>query len=235
MAGILGLPVEKGLALLPKGASGAVQKLTRAALFHALQLAVVSLGSRRPKRSSERVHKVLVGATGAAGGLFGLAALPLELPVSTTLMLRSIADIARSEGHNIGALPSKLSCLEVFALGGRKTSDDASESGYWAVRTAMAKAVSEAAVWIAETGIIEQSAPPLLRLMTAIASKFGVVVTEQLAAKALPLVGAAGGLMVNVLFMKHFQCMARGHFIVRRLEARYGIEMVRTAYERLAY
>lgn len=234
LAGLLGRPIEKGLAMLPKGASAKVQKLTRAALFQALHLAVLSLGNRRPKRSSERWHKVLAGASGAAGGVFGLAALPVELPLSTTLMLRSIADIARSEGHDIGALTSKLSCLEVFALGGRKSSDDAVESSYWAVRAALAKAVTEAAAWIAEKGIIEQTAPPILRLMVAIASKFGVVVTEQLAAKALPLVGAAGGSMVNVLFMNHFQDMARGHFIVRRLEMRYGIETVRTAYESIA-
>ena len=45
--------------------------------------------------------------------------------------------------------------------------------------------------------------------------------------------GGAGGATVNVLFMKHFQDMAGGHFTVRRLERQYGSEMVRRAYERL--
>jgi hypothetical protein len=38
---------------------------------------------------------------------------------------------------------------------------------------------------------------------------------------------------VNYAFMEHFQEMARGHFIVRRLERVYGKNVVRTEYERL--
>jgi hypothetical protein len=51
---------------------------------------------RRPHAASQLLHKALATASGAAGGAFGLAALPFELPVSTIIMLRSIADIARS-------------------------------------------------------------------------------------------------------------------------------------------
>jgi hypothetical protein len=42
------------------------------------------------------LHRALVTASGAVGETFGLAALPVELPASTVIMLRSIADIARS-------------------------------------------------------------------------------------------------------------------------------------------
>jgi hypothetical protein len=59
------------------------------------------------------------------------------------------------------------------------------------------------------------------------------VVSEQVAAKAVPVVGAAGGALINVLFMGHFQEMARGHFIVKRLEKKYGEEPVRSAYDRM--
>jgi hypothetical protein len=69
--------------------------------------------------------------------------------------------------------------------------------------------------------------------VTAVASRFGVVVSEQTAAKAVPVVGAAGGAVINVLFMNHFQDMARGHFIVKRLERTYGMDLVRAAYERI--
>jgi hypothetical protein len=69
------------------------------------------------------------GVSGAVGGFFGLPALALELPVSTTLLLRAIADIARSEGEPIKSTESRLACLEVFALGGNSRSDDATESG----------------------------------------------------------------------------------------------------------
>ena len=234
IANMLGTPIEKGFKLLPRNWSDVVSKASKAALTKALQLAVATLGARKPIKSSERFHKILVGASGGIGGVFGLAALPIELPLSTTIMLRSIADIARSEGHSLSTVQTRLSCLEVFALGGRSSRDDATESSYWAVRMALATAVSEAASYLAQKTVVEESAPVVLRLVTAIAARFGVVVSEQTAAKAVPLVGAAGGAVVNVLFMNHFQDMARGHFIVRRLELKYGTELVRQMYESIA-
>jgi hypothetical protein len=234
IANVIGMPIEKGFKLLPKNWSDVVGKASKAALTKALQLAVATLGARKPIKSSERFHKILVGASGGIGGVFGLAALPIELPVSTTIMLRSIADIARSEGHSLSSMQTRFSCLEVFALGGRTSRDDATESSYWAVRAALAKAVSEAASYMAQRGVLEKSAPAVVRLIAAISSRFGVVVSEQLAAKAVPIVGAAGGSLVNVLFMDHFQDMARGHFIVKRLEAKYGIDVIKSTYDSLA-
>lgn len=233
LAGTLGKPIEQGFKMLPRGWQGVVNKAATASLTTALNAAVTTLGRKEPKRASERLHKVLAGASGGVGGLFGLAALPVELPVSTTIMLRSIADIARSEGHDVREPLTRLACLEVFALGGRSTTDDAAEGAYWAVRAGLAKAVSEAAAYLARKKTVEESAPALLRLVTAIAGRFGVVVSEQAAARAVPIVGAAGGATVNVLFMSHFQDMARGHFIVKRLEAKYGSTMIREVYESL--
>ena len=69
----------------------------------------------------------------------GPPALAIDLPVSTIMMLRSIADIARSEGERIKSPEAKLACLEVYALGGRVLRDDAAKSGYFAPRAALAK------------------------------------------------------------------------------------------------
>ena len=233
---VLGRPIEQGYKMLPSGWQGIIHKAARAALTAALHTAVRTLGPRGAndsKASGERLHKFLVGASGGIGGAFGLVSLPVELPVSTTLMLRSIADIARSEGHDLRQPATQMACLEVFALGGRTSADNATDSAYWAVRTALARAVSEAATYLAERGVMEKGAPAVLRLVTAIAARFGVVVSEQAAAKAVPVVGAAGGAVINVLFMNHFQDMARGHFIVKRLEAKYGTAEVESAYLRL--
>ena len=134
LANLVGTPIEKGFKLLPQGWTDAVHSAARGALMRALDVAVASLGTRPRTIASEKFHKILVGASGGLGGAFGLAALPVELPVSTTFMLRSIADIARSEGHDLRSASVKLACLEVFALGGPSKSDDASESGYWAIR-----------------------------------------------------------------------------------------------------
>src|ERR1700733_3629655 len=137
VANLLGSPVEAGFALLPKNWSGVVNNATKSALMTALHVAAGSLGSRKPRRSREFFHKVLAGASGGIGGAFGLAALPVELPLSTGIMLRSIADIARSEGHDITDLQTRLECLEVFALGGRSASDNAADSAYWITRAAL--------------------------------------------------------------------------------------------------
>ena len=74
----------------------------------------------------------------------------------------------------------------------------------------------------------------LVQLIAQIASRFGVVVTQKLAAQAVPLVGALGGAAVNYLFIDHFQEVARAHFVVRRLERRYGKDAVRAAYDRFS-
>ncbi len=234
LANVIGMPIEKGFAMLPEGWASTVHKAVRSALFRGLELAVTTLRPRRKPHASEFFHKVMVGASGGVGGAFGLPALVLELPISTTIMLRSIADIARTEGHDLDNIQTKLNCLEVFALGGTVQSDDSTESSYWAVRAALSRAVAEAASYFAEKGFLEKSAPAVARLISAIASRFGVVVSEQVAAKAVPIVGAAGGSLVNVLFMDHFQNMARGHFIVKRLEKKYGIEVIHEAYESIA-
>jgi hypothetical protein len=150
------------------------------------------------------------------------------------IILRSIADIARSEGELVTSPESKLACIEVFALGGRSGSDDAAKTGYFQVRAALAKAVSEAAQYIAERGLLEESAPAIVRLLAQIASRFSVSVSQKAAAQMVPIVGAAGGAIVNLVFIDHFQDVGRGHFIVRRLERSHGANEVRRAYDRLS-
>ena len=231
---MLGSPVEKGMKLLPKRWQKTVHTATEAALMRALDVAVRSLGTKRPAKSSDRLHKLGAATSGAIGGAFGIAALSIELPVSTTLILRSIADIASAEGEDPRHLDTKLACLTVFALGSTKdASDNAAESGYFAARSALATAVTEASKYLAEKGLSKGGAPALLRLVALIASRFGIVVSQKGAAQMIPVIGAAGGAMINTIFIGHYQDMARGHFIVRRLEKIHGAQPVRIAYESL--
>lgn len=226
----IGKPIEKGFELLPMNWSDVVSRATMNALERALDIAVAMMDERGPRFSSNIFHKLIVTATGAGGGAFGLAGLPVELPVSTTIMLRSIADIARSEGEQIKIPSAKLACIEVFALGGRSKADNAAEVGYFAVRAALAKTVSEAAKHIAEKGLSQKGAPVIARFIAQVASRFGITVSEKVAAQTIPIVGAAGGAIVNLLFIDHYQDIARGHFIVRRIERTYSPGVVRNAY-----
>ena len=74
----------------------------------------------------------------------------------------------------------------------------------------------------------------LTRPRSPLAARFGVAVSEKIAAQAAPVIGAVGGAAVNAAFASHFQALARGHFIVRRLERRHGAAAVQFEYRRLA-
>jgi hypothetical protein len=228
---IIGIPIEKGFALLPAKWSEVVNDATSAALERAVNVALLTMDDTGIRASSNMIHKLAVSAAGAAGGLFGLPALAVELPVSTTVILRSIADIARSEGERLTSPEAKLACLEVFAFGGPSPGDHATKTGYFAIRASLAQAVSEAARHIARKGVAQEGAPAIVRFLTQVASRFGVAVSEKLAAQAVPLIGAMGGALINGVFMDHFQDTARGHFIIRRLERAYDPELIKSAYE----
>lgn len=229
MADAVGTPIEKMLGVLPQGAADAISAATSKALRAGLRFAISTMGDRN-RRSVEWLHTSMVLVTGAAGGAFGLPALAIELPVSTVVMLRSIVDVARSEGELVKTPEAGLACLEVFALGSRQHGDDAAESGYFVVRAALAKALAEAAEYIAERGLAREGAPAIIRFITQVAVRFGVPVSEKVMAQSVPVLGAAGGAVINLIFIDHFQDIARGHFIVRRLERKYGHETVKAAY-----
>jgi hypothetical protein len=233
IANLLGLPIEAAMKSLPAKWSAVIHRATERSLMAALKSALATVDGRGTSPAQNTFHRVAVGATGAVGGVFGLPALAIELPVSTMVMLRSIADIARSEGENLDTTEAKLACLEVFALGGRVSADDASESAYFAVRAALAKAVEEAAMHFTARGGVRSGAPVVARLIAQVANRFGVNVTQKAAAQAVPVIGAVGGAAVNVLFIRHFQDMAVGHFTVRRLERQYGSDLVRSTYAQL--
>ena len=228
----LGTTIEKGLERLPAWWGARVQVVSEKALTQTLNLAVLSMRDGSIRTSSERMYKMVVAVSGGVGGAFGLTALAVELPISTIIMFRSIADIARSTGEDIRSIETRLACLEVFAFGGRSQYDDCAESGYFAVRAGLSKTVGAANKFIAGYGA-EDGSPILVKLISQISARFGVVVSEKAAAIAIPILGAAGGVLINTIFLEHFQCTARGHFIIRRLERIYGKEYIEAAYKRL--
>ena len=230
---LIGMPLESAVKRLPASWNVKIATITRASLAKCLDVASATM---RPGATTAfpRLHTAAAALSGAAGGVFGIAGLSVELPVSTVLMLRSIADIGRSHGEVLSDPDTQLACLMVFSLGGKTAADDATDSGYYASRIALAKAMSEAGAWLARHGAASQGAPALVRLIAQIAARFNVVVSQKAAAMMVPVLGAAGGALLNTLFINHFQDMARGHFTVRRLERTYGPELVAAAYRELA-
>src|SRR6056297_1627545 len=182
---LVGTPIERGFQLLPERWGQVVNEASRKAIESSLSVALGTMDA------------------GYAGAAFGLMALSVELPLSTTIMLRSIADIARAQGEKLDQPEARLQCLQVLALGGRSKADDAAEAGYFAARVALARTISEAASHIAQKGLSQKSAPAVVRLVSQVAARISIVVSEKAAAQAVPLVGAFGGAAINAIFIDH--------------------------------
>lgn len=227
---ITGEPVRQLLKRLPGPVSRQVHAAVRRTLSQALDVALYKMNSGLPEPPAA-LFQAVSGFTGGVSGFFGIGALALELPVTTTLMLRSIAGIAVRHGEQLSQPASRLACLEVFALGPQKKHGVSGETSYYATRAFLARAVSQAAQALLERQTAGGSAPVIVDLVTSIGSRFGVVVSEKFAAGSIPVVGAIGGAAVNLAFMQHFQQLARAHFVIRQLERSYGSELVRGRYE----
>ncbi len=227
-----GMPVEALLRRLPGRAQKSIGGAVNKALEQCLRVALTYGNASSASVHSKRTHTMATAFTGALGGFFGLPGLAVELPVTTTVMLHSIAEIARSQGEDLSRPESALACLEVFALGPEGVRGEALESAYYATRAALAQVTRDAAVFLAQKSLAKEGAPALVSFIAKIAARFGLEVSEKAAAQLLPVAGAAGGLALNVLFIDHFQRLAEGHFTVRRLERKYGSELVRQEYER---
>lgn len=227
------IPVEALLRLVPTGAQASLGDAINKALEHCLRVAIRVGRSGSSAMPRNKLHTAATGVTGALGGFFGLPGLAIELPVTTTLMLHSIVDIARSNGEDLSQPESALACLQVLALGPGGTQADVLQSTYYAARAALMQVTRDAATHVATKGLTREGSPAIVSFLSRIAARFGIEVSEKAAAQMIPIAGAAGGMTINMIFSQHFQRLAQGHFTVRRLERKYGTEPVRSEYERL--
>jgi hypothetical protein len=182
-------------------------------------------------------YKIVATASGLTG-FFGMTLFAADLIFSTKMMMRSILDIARSEGENISDIEVQLSCLQVFALGGKSKSDDGLETSYYATRIALDTSVKQAGNFVAKQGmqgvkaLMLNSNNPLIKLVAIISSRYSAQAIEKFIARGVPIAGAVGGASLNLIFIHHFQTMANAHFSLRRLERKYGQQAVMEAYNK---
>lgn len=236
LSNVVGTPIEMGMKLLPRQWYVSVQRCAETSIGRVLDLAITNVSQKTGHYSSDRRYQLLGMASGAIGGFFGGPALLLELPVTTTLMLSSIVDIARSKGEDIHALETRLACMEVFALGGRSDSDDAAETGYYGLRMALELPIAHASSFLSKPGAtLSGNAPALVNLIRSLTERFGVALSQKAAAEIIPVIGALGGAFVNSVFIRHFQLMAHSHFNIRRLERKYAPDLIQSAYERIRH
>ncbi|HFV8553418.1 TPA: EcsC family protein [Escherichia coli] len=245
MTQMVGKPIDYLMSKLPKGAEAQIYSLVEKALHKAADAALWSLSNEPNREASTKTNKFFAAVSGAVGGTFGFSALAIELPLSTTIMLRSVADIARSEGFDLDKVETKQACLEVFALGGPSENDDAVDTAYYATRSFTAEAMqilskelSEIATKKASVNAAMNLTPTqtgkwLATLIEKVATRFGIVITEKTAAQVVPVIGAFAGATLNIMFTDYYQDMARGHFIIKRLEKKYGSEFIKSEYMKI--
>lgn len=245
LSNAVGSVIETGFALLPGDASKEIGSVVEAALHHAADIAFRTLENEPNRQASTVWNKVYTGLSGAVGGSLGWVTMLAEVPASTVLMVRAIADIARSEGFDLDDIETKSSCLEVLALGGNSGDDDDSDMGYYTFRGFAAASVNEMGKALAEVAAKNASKQAqivsttqvgelLSKVIQLVAERLGIVITQKLATMMVPVVGAVAGATVNIMFMDYYQDVARGHFIVKRLEKKYGVNDVRATYVQFA-
>lgn len=247
-ASLVGKPAEMFVRRLPEKH----QKVIHSAAENALKKALIMVIKTLPKKHNEKEHEqtfrrtkrlglkhtVASFGSGTVGGLLGLVALPLELPVTTAIMLRSVAAHARNFGFDLNDPEIQMECLYVLSLGSSKSDkDDAMNSSYWASRAAFGKLINDSAAYVAGKSskevlkmIEKQSAPVLVKMLAKVGARFEIVISEKLMAQAIPILGAVGGGAVNALFTDYFSSAARYHFGLKALEREYGSEVVKHAY-----
>ena len=130
-------------------------------------------------------------------------------------------------------------------MGGPSENDDAVDTAYYATRSFTAEAMqilskelSEIATKKASVNAAMNLTPTqtgkwLATLIEKVATRFGIVITEKTAAQVVPVIGAFAGATLNIMFTDYYQDMARGHFIIKRLEKKYGSEFIKSEYMKI--
>jgi hypothetical protein len=246
----IGKPAEAIINRLPTWASSRIERAVQRALVDAVGWAAktlegsihadekhVSTLSNAVVKSRGAMHVTAAAILGGIGGAFGIASLPIELPVTTLVILRSIAAIARDFDADLDDPATRLECVSVLSLGGPSNSDDAMESSYLTSRVGLALLLGDAARFLAGKSALQLSdalargaAPEVTRLIGAIAGRFGYLAIDLAYAEMVPIVGALGGATLNGYFANFFNQVAYYHFGLRKLERMYGEDSVQRIY-----
>jgi len=193
---LIGGRAENLLEKLPAPVRKELDRATIAALEYAMTAAHASRG-RVPDQSSW-LNSAASAAMGAAGGFGGLPTALIELPVTTTLLLRVIEGVAVEYGFDPELESVRFDCVQVFSAAGPLAEDDGSDLAFLAARLALSgKAVQT---------IIHKVAPRL-----------AVVMGQKLAAQTVPVLGAVAGAATNYAYTSYYQDMAHVHFGLRKL------------------
>ncbi|MCA0388128.1 MAG: EcsC family protein [Bacteroidetes bacterium] len=236
VSNFIGSPIEKLVEKLPEGSRNKITDITNDALLKGTNLAVKTLEyvESNTEHDSKKIHKLVASVLGGGAGLFGFTALAIELPLTTTVMLRSIAEIAKMNGEDMSSLETRLNCVQVFAFGSKNKADDAMNSSYYAIRILLSREIAALAGRLEAHFAGELASGILGKFLGKITERFSQNVLIKFVGQATPIIGAAGGASINYLFTEFYQQIATAHFTIRRLERKYSPELIEAEYDRIA-
>jgi len=240
LADLLGTPVEAVLRRLSKSNQEKVGQVVTSALHKAADAALWTMQDKPGSGASTVMHKLGAAASGAVGGFFGFSTVLVEVPLAITIMMRAVADVARSEGFSLADLQTRAQCVQIFGMESGSTGTPGHQ--YYAMKELLKQIIgmtaAEVTANISAKGIngttAQEAASLLAKLIEAVAARFGVVITEKVAAQIVPVLGALAGATINTLFTDHYQDMSKAVFTIRRLENKYGEEQIKVAMSAMA-
>jgi hypothetical protein len=203
----LGGGLEKQLVAFPASLQKRIGQLTETALATGWAMANAR-GVPDPGRKGSLAAAMASGVVGGAGGL---AASVTELPVTITLILHAIRREAVLAGFDPDDPHIRAECLKVFAAGSPLAGDDGINTSFVSSRLTL-------------TG------PALQKLIATVAPKLATVMTQKLAAQAVPILGAVTGATLNASFLIWYREIAAIRFALLRLATTHGEEPVLAAF-----
>lgn len=193
---LIGAQAEGLLDRLPSEVRARLGRATERALLAAAEAAHGTRGAL-PDLQQGRA-RLLTTVMGAAGGMGGLPTALAELPVTVTVLLRAIQDVAAEHGFDPTEPGVRFASVEVFGTAGPMADDDGADLGFIGARVTLTGAALRA-------------------LIARVAPRLSVVLGQKLAAQTVPILGAAAGAATNYAYTRYYQDMAHVHFGLRRL------------------
>ncbi len=206
-----GSRIESRLEMLPDHLKDRLERTAARALERSYHLAGRTQRPAGGADIGQRGHLALATLGGAIGGLGGFGTALAELPVTVTVIFRSIQRIAAEYGFDPADEAVRIECLRVFGSGSPLARDDGVNTSFLGARVTI-------------TG------PALNRVISAVAPRFATVLGEKLAAQAVPLLGSVAGAGINYAFVSYYQEMAHVRFALMRLAREHGAAEVLAAY-----
>ncbi|MGY9047359.1 hypothetical protein P775_21970 [Puniceibacterium antarcticum] len=198
----VGGQAENLLERLPDKVKERLEDATSRALNIAMRAASQSRGMVPDQKGW--LNTAITTAMGAMGGAGGLPTALAELPVTTTVLLRTIQGIAFEYGFDPDDPEVQKECLLVFGSAGPLAADDGADMAFLSARVTL-------------TGGTVHS------LIARVAPRLATVLGQKLATQTVPVIGAVAGAATNYAYTSYYQEMAHVHFGLRRLSEQTGI------------